>query len=390
MEDYYAAARFIARGVFITGFSCPVEGHKVMISAPNGYAVEVGQRIAKRGGNVADIAVAVGLSLSVTAPYYAALGGGGFALLKMGDKVEALDFREVAPKATHPNYYANLPAGSSQNGAHAVAVPGFPAGLFELHKKYGKLKWELLFKDAVTMADKGFQVTGPWVNVTEQEKDRFNKAGQKLFFKKDMVSYKPGETLRQPGLAKALTEFQRQKLKGFYEGPVAKDLVDSIAAGGGKMRLEDLKNYRVRWLEPITTEYEGHRIHLMPPPSSGGVLILSALNLIERLDVKSKPLLSADEFHLLAEIESRVFRGRALLGDPDFHKNPLSYLMSPDYLEEMRKTINPKKTVALKPLAEGEAKEKKPNDSLLRYGRRRECDLAHGHSQWQLRQRRCL
>jgi gamma-glutamyltranspeptidase/glutathione hydrolase len=165
-------------------YAIPAEGHKVMISAPNHYAVEVGQRIAERGGNVADVAVAVGLSLSVTAPYYAALGGGGFALIKMGEKVQALDFRETAPKAAHKDYYLNLPVGASQNGAHAVAVPGFPAGLYELHRKFGKLKWELLFSDTLAMAEKGFPVTGGWVNETEQEKSRFNKAGLKYFFKK--------------------------------------------------------------------------------------------------------------------------------------------------------------------------------------------------------------
>jgi len=335
----------------------PAEGHKIMISAPNHYAVEVGRKVAQRGGNVVDVAVAVGLSLAVTAPFYAALGGGGFALVKMKDEVQALDFRETAPKATHKDYYLALPAGSSQNGPHAVATPGFPAGLFELHQKFGKMKWELLFTDAIDMANKGFAVTGGWVNTTDKEKGRFNKTGQKVFLKKDMMSYRPGEVLKQTGLAKALIQLQRQKLKGFYEGPVAKDIVDSVVAGGGQLSLEDLKNYKVRWLKPLTTEYEGHKIYLMPPPSSGGVVILSALNMIEKLDVKNKPLLSADEFHLLAEIESRAFRGRAMLGDPDFHKNPMTFLTSNGYLEEMRKSVNPKRSVALKPLVEGDFKE---------------------------------
>ncbi len=335
----------------------PAEGHKIMISAPNHYAVEVGQRIAQQGGNVIDVAVAVGLSLAVTAPYYASLGGGGFALVKMNGPVEALDFREVAPRGANKEYFQNLPAGSSMNGAHAVAVPGFPAGLFELHQKYGKMKWELLFTDAVAMADKGFAVTGGWVNATENEKDRFDPAGLAAFFKKDAVSYKPGEVLKQPGLTKALMLLQRQKLKGFYQGEVAKDIVDSVAAGGSKITLEDFKAYKVRWLKPLTTEYEGHKIYLMPPPSSGGVVILSALNMLEKLDVKSKPLLGADEYHLIGEIEARAFRGRVLLGDPDFHKNPIQFLTSQDYLESMRKSVNLKKTVAVKAIAEDEIKE---------------------------------
>jgi len=335
----------------------PVEGHKIMISAPNVYAVEVGRKIAARGGNVVDVAVAIGLSLSVTAPYYASLGGGGFALVKMKDKVEALDFREVAPRATDREYFQKLPQGASQNGGNAVAVPGFPAGLWELHQKYGRLKWEQLFTDAIQMAESGFAVTGGWVSKTESEKERFNKAGHTAFLKKDMSSYKPGEVLKQPGLAKALHEFRRLKLKGFYEGPVAKDLVDTVKAADGVLSLEDLKQYKVRWLTPLTTEFEGHKIYLMPPPSSGGVVILSALKLMESLNIKSRPALSADEFHLMAEIESRAFRGRALLGDPDFHKNPVDFLTSGKYLEELRKSVNPKKAVALKPIEAKEIKE---------------------------------
>lgn len=334
-----------------------MEGHKIMMSTPNQSSMEVGRKIAKRGGNVVDVAVAIGLSLSVTAPYYAALGGGGFALVKMDGEVQALDFREMAPKATGADYYLSLPAGSSQNGGTAVAVPGFPAGLWELHKKYGKLKWETLFADAIVMAAEGFPVTGGWVNETISEHDRFNKAGQAAFFKKNQLAYKPGEMLKQPGLAKALQEFRRKNLKGFYEGPVAKDMVDSVQAAGGKMSLEDLKNYKVRWLKPMTMDYEGHKIYLMPPPSSGGVIILSALKLIEKMGLKEKPALSIDEFHLMGEIESRAFRGRFLLGDPDFHKNPLQHLTSDAYLEEMRKSINPKKTVALKPLFDADVKE---------------------------------
>lgn len=328
----------------------PVEGHKLMISAPNPYAVEVGRKVAEKGGNVVDVAVAVGLTLSVTAPYYAALGGGGFALVQMGQGVEAIDFREVAPSATKRDYYLNLPQGSSQNGPHAVAVPGWPAGLWALHQRYGKLKWTQLFDEPMHLAMKGFAVSGEWVNETTDEHDRFNSAGLKIFFKKAGAPYKPGEVLKQEGLARALGEFMRKNVKGFYEGPVAKDIVSTVQAGGGKLSLDDMKNYKVRWLKPLATEYEGHKIYLMPPPSSGGVVILSALKLIEKLNVKQKAALGADEFHLLGEVESRAFRGRALLGDPDFHKNPLTFLTSDKYLEDMRKSIDLKKAVALKPL----------------------------------------
>ena len=115
----------------------PAEGHKLMISAPSPHAVEVGRKVAARGGNVVDVAVAIGLTLSVTSPYFASLGGGGFALVKM-DKhdVQAVDFREAAPLATTPDHFLKLEKSASQTGGHAIATPGFPMGLYELHKKY--------------------------------------------------------------------------------------------------------------------------------------------------------------------------------------------------------------------------------------------------------------
>lgn len=113
----------------------------------------------------------------------------------------------------------------------------------------------------------------------------------------------------------------------------------------------------MRWLAPLTTEYEGRKVYLMPPPSSGGVLIAGALRLIEKLGVAQQPALSINEFHLLGEIDSRVFRGRVLLGDPDFHENPVKFLTSPAYLEELAKSIDPKQASSLPPLKPEDVKE---------------------------------
>lgn len=344
----------------------PVEGHKIMISAPNAYAVEAGKKAAAKGGNVVDVAVVVGLTLAVTAPYYAALGGGGFALVKMSDTVEAFDFREVAPAKTHRDYYADLHEAASRNGGHAVAVPGFPAGLFGLHQKFGKLKWKDLFAEPLKLARDGFAVSGEWVRETDDEKDKFNKSGLAKLFKKGGIGLKPGEILKQPALAKALEIFRDQKLIGFYERTVAKDIVDSVANEGGVITLDDLKNYKMRKLAPLITEYEGHKIYLMPPPSSGGVLIKTALKLIEKLGVKEKPALGVEEYHLLGEIESRVFRGRALLGDPDFHKNPIEYLTSAKYVEELKNSIKADKASTLEPLP-FDAGSKKESDETTHF-----------------------
>ncbi|MCB0412391.1 MAG: gamma-glutamyltransferase [Bdellovibrionales bacterium] len=330
-------------------WSIPVEGHQIMISAPSSYAVDVGREVIALGGNVVDVTVAVGLSLSVTSPYFASLGGGGFALVKMGEKVEALDFRETAPAATGPDYFVKNSKDSRTGGA-AVGVPGVPAGLWELHKKYGKLPWRQLFTMPTRMAQKGFRVSGEWVGDTQNNLKRFNASGKKLFFKSGGNSYKPGEIIRQPGLAYALRELSRKNVKGFYQGPVAKDIVKAVNEAGGVMTLKDLADYKVRWLEPMTTKFADHKIYLMPPPSSGGVIIETALKLIDKVKLANYQPLSVDELHLMGEILSRSFRGRQLLGDPAYHENPFKKLLSADYLKSMADSISVKKTSQLEPL----------------------------------------
>ncbi|MGE4130323.1 MAG: gamma-glutamyltransferase [Bdellovibrionales bacterium] len=330
----------------------PREGQRLMISAASPEAVAVGEKIGLAGGNVVDVAVAVGMVMAVTSPYFAALGGGGFAMLKMGKDVEVLDFREIAPKATDPSHFLKLEKTASTVGGHAVAVPGMLAGWWSLHKKYGKLKWSRIVDEAIRIANSGFRVGGEWVRKTTDSKENFNAAGMKYLFKADKSPLKAGDQLRQPQLAHALRLIRDKGDKGFYQGPVAKDIVASVKQSGGVMSTQDLAEYRVRWLKPLTTDFAGYKLYLMPPPSSGGVVIQQALRLITDLRVLEKPALSADEFHFLGEIQSRAFRGRSLLGDPDFHKNPLTYLSSDAYMTQMRKSISARQTAELKPLDE--------------------------------------
>ncbi len=341
-------------------FAVPAEGHKLMVAGPSPYAVETARKILAKGGNVADVTVAVALTLAVTSPYYAALGGGGFAMIKMDGPVQALDFRDTAPAAAGKDYFKDTPENTSLTGGKATGVPGIPAGLWALHQKYGKLKWLQLFEPALELAAKGFQVSGEWHKVTVEEKSRFTDLARGIFFKKDMSAYRPGDIFKQPELAKALHELRTKNMKGFYEGPVAEDIVKSLAESGGQMTLDDLKNYKVRWLQPLTADFEGYKIYLMPPPSSGGVVIATALGLMDRLKLRDKPMNSVDEWHYLAEIEARAFRGRSQLGDPGFNKNPVAYLTSGAYLDELAKSVNPKQTSYLAPLTANELPKERP------------------------------
>ncbi len=332
-------------------FAVPFEGQKMLVAAPSPYAVTTAEKIISKGGNVVDVAVAMGLTLSVTSPYFAALGGGGLALVRINNQTVAIDFREVAPLTMGENSFKEAPQGASRVGGLAVGVPGFPAGLYEIHHKYGKLKWAALFEDALQLSSKGFYVSGEWVRNTASEFDHFTDTAKKIFFKNNK-SYGPRELFVQKNLHQALLKFKTGGMKAFYEGEVAKDIVDSIHKANGKMTLEDLKKYKVEWLEPMKTTLNDHQIYTMPPPSSGGVVIQTALKLVNQLDLEKTPPLSVDEYHLLGEVLSRSFRGRSLLGDPNYVKNPLDMLLSKDYIDKLVKSISRTKAQDMEPLSE--------------------------------------
>lgn len=337
--------------VSLPTFAVPYKGHKMVVAAPTHRAIEVAESIMQQGGNVADVAVAVELTLAVTSPYYASLGGGGFAMIKMGREIKALDFREIAPAVTHPNFYATKKARASIDGPLAVGVPGMPAGLWALHQKYGKLKWKQLFEKPIALAQNGFRISGDWVRVTDVSKHRFNFYGKKYFLKKGRM-YKPGEILKQPALARALILFRDRGLKGFYDSSVAEDIVSTLKAKDGVMSKRDLREYKVRWLTPIKRNYRGYTFNMMPPPSSSGVVMSSILRLAELTDLHKKKPLSADEFHYLGEIIKLSFRGRSELGDPSFHKNPIKYLTSDKYLKPLAKKITNNGVVDIAPIKE--------------------------------------
>ncbi len=330
----------------------PGEGTRIMISAPSDYAVDAGKAVYAKGGNLIDVAVAVGLALAVTNPSNASLGGGGFALLSMGQGVDVLDFREAAPAATSPEFYVQLDKGASWNGGTAVGVPGVAAGLWAMHEKYGKLEWSQLFATALSLAQDGIEFSGTESRYAETQQDRLNAAGFKHFYKAPNQPYKPGEILRQPALADALTRLRDQGPDGFYRGAVAQDIAATVQANGGVITEADLANYRVRWLAPLVTRFKDHKLYMMPPPSSGGAVIKTAFELFERVTIEQQAPLSVGELHLMAEVLNRSFRGRALLGDPDFHANPFERILAPAYLDEMAQSIDLEKAVQLTPLVD--------------------------------------
>lgn len=330
----------------------PFEGKKVVMSGPNPNAILVATEVAKKGGNVADTIVAMGLALAVTSPYFASFGGGGFALIKMDKekKPRALDFREMAPEATHPKFYLDKGKTASTIGGNAIGVPGILAGLWKIHKTYGKLPWKTVIAGAIDLAENGFQVSGDWWGRTKRSMKKFSPETAQHIFKKKGTPYEPGDILKQKGLAKALKLIRKDGPKALYGGLIGKDIASTVQKNGGVMTVADLKNYKTRWLKPIETQFAGHDIYIMPPPSSGGVVIATGLKLIEQLKLKQYPPQSANELHVLAEIMSRSFRGRGHLADPDYYKNPLDLLLSKKYIKELKDSISKTKKTKISAL----------------------------------------
>lgn len=321
--------------------SLPTHGSHFLISAASPEATKAAQEIAEAGGNAVDVALTALVVMSVTRQAFASLGGGGFAMVKMNGKTEILDFREVAPLQTKNNFYLNKDKEASTVGGTAVAIPGIPAGIYELHKKYGKIHWSRLFDRAIVLAEKGFRVTGDWVDDANKSFTKLNpKAKKVLTNAKPNQRLKPGNILIQKDLGQLLREIRNRKIISFYEGDAARDIVSSVKKAGGVISLKDLKNYKPIWRKPLVVKKSGYQFLLMPPPSSGGVVIASALELMNFIPLQKQKPLSADEAHSMIEILKLAYKGRAELGDPAFHKNPLDKLLNKDYLKTLAKDFS--------------------------------------------------
>jgi len=314
-------------------------------------ATQAGMEILKRGGNAVDAAVATAFALAVVDPASSGLGGGGFMVLYSSKdrRAHALDFRETAPAAIHKDLYVRngkaVPS-LSLTGALAVAVPGQVAGLLQAHKRLGSMPLPLLMIPAIRYASEGFPLDAPLRYAMERQLSTMRKFPElaRVFLVNNEVPAL-GQVVRQPELANSLKAISQSGADVFYQGWIAQAIVDTVKKEGGVLSLDDLKNYKPVWREPLLGSYRKRTIIAMPPPSSGGVALIQMLNVLEGHRLKDIPHNSPTYLHLLAETMKHAFADRAqYLGDPDFWKAPLTMLLSKEYASWVRGRISPART----------------------------------------------
>jgi gamma-glutamyltranspeptidase / glutathione hydrolase len=326
-----------------------VRGAKAMVATDEELGSKAGVEVLKRGGNAVDAAVAVAFALAVVEPAAGNIGGGGFMLVRMAKgPTTFLDYREVAPnKATRDMYIkpdGKLDNEASVIGYKSVAVPGTVAGLELALKTYGTMELAEVMAPAIRLAEDGFAVSEKLERELREAKGALERfpASRRIFLN-DGKMLKAGDTLKQSELAATLKRIAKNGADEFYGGETARMIVADMAKSGGLITMEDLEAYKPRVREVLRAKYEngGHEWEVVtsPPPSSGGVAIIEALNMLKDVPLKSWD--DAESVHMVAETMRRVFADRAAyLADPDYSKVPVAGLTDPCYAKELVETID--------------------------------------------------
>ncbi|MGA8072024.1 MAG: gamma-glutamyltransferase [Candidatus Acidiferrales bacterium] len=355
----YARHKFAQQAPWPTA---PVRGAKAMVVSDEALADEAGVEILKSGGNAVDAAVAVGFGLAVVEPGAGNIGGGGFMLIRQSSGQTAfLDYRETAPRAASRNMFTagggKSDAGDSRVGYRAVAVPGTVAGLALALKTYGTMPIAQVMQPAIRLAEQGFPAPPALTDSLHDDAAKLSRfAVTKRIFLKGGAEYKTGELFRQPELAATLKRIASNGPDEFYRGETAHHLAEDMKNNGGLISLEDLAAYTPKIREPLraTYHYRGHEWQLItsPPPSSGGIAMIEALNILDPIELKNWD--DAQSVHWMAEAMRRAFADRAAwLADSDFSHVPVQGLTDPRYAAQLRATIDPEKATPSRAIQAG-------------------------------------
>jgi len=330
----------------LLALAAPAQTTRGLVVSQERLASEAGAKVLREGGTAVDAAVATAFALAVVHPAAGNLGGGGFLLSRPASgQANFLDFRETALTAAHPRMWLKDDGTYDETRHHeslaAVGVPGTVAGLRAAWKREGRLSWARLLQPAVRLAREGFVLTENQAASLEKQLPEFRKHPPTLAqFSRGGEPLKAGDRLVQRDLARTLERLAKD-WTDFYRGATARLLLRDMQAGGGLLRAADLRAYRPRWREPLRGSYRGVEVLAAPPPSSGGQVLIEALNMLEGYDLKASGAASVTTVHLAAEALRRAFADRAqFLGDPGFNADlPLARLLSKAHAASLRATI---------------------------------------------------
>jgi gamma-glutamyltranspeptidase / glutathione hydrolase len=333
-----------------------VSPNAMVVSARN-EASEIGIQIIKKGGNAFDAMCATELALAVAYPYAGNIGGGGFMVFrKANGKTGSLDFREVAPQKASKNMYLNADnqviKNLSTHGGLAIGVPGTIAGIFAVHKKFGKLNINQIMQPAIDLARKGIVVTQKQKIQIDNSIDQIIKvSGSNTLMSKP---YQVGDTIKYFALAETLTKIMNNGPDEFYKGETAAKMVSFIQQNGGIISKSDLEKYKPVWRKPIQFEYQDLKITTMAPPSSGGITLQQIMTMIAPFDLPNFGYNSEKSIQVIVEAERRAYADRNyFLGDPAFVKIPMDQLLSKDYLKDRMKDFNFEKATTSQSITHG-------------------------------------
>lgn len=329
----------------------PVRAQRAIVASTSEIASRVGVDILKRGGNAIDAAIAVAFALTVTHPAAGNLGGGGFMMIRLKDgRTTAIDYREMAPAAATRDIYLDKDGnvikgeGGPVVGYRAAGVPGTVRGMELAFRKYGsrRVSWAQLVDPSRRLAANGFIVNHHLARSLRANNDYLSQyAETKRIYLRNGNFYQPGEVFRQPDLAATFARLQRFGPNEFYTGETARLIVADMKRNNGLMTMSDLAGYIAKEREPLRGTYRGYPVISMPPPSSGGAVLIQMLNILEGYDLSKTDWASSERYHLMTEAMRRAFADRAeYMGDTDFVKVPIAGLIDKSYAAQLRKSID--------------------------------------------------
>ncbi len=352
-----------------------VMGRNGMVAAGHPLAAQAGMAVLQRGGNAVDAAIATAAALNVVEPNMSGVGGDGFIMIynQQAGAIEVCNGTGAAPYATDVDWYRKN--GIPMKGILSVSVPGLVDAWMAAHERYGTLSRAELFDAAIDLSENGFPCTHVLSSVIAGDRLLCEFPDSQAVFAPGGAPTRPGQILRQPGLASTFRAIVDGGRDAFYEGETARALVRFSEEQGGILSLKDLADCRSRWEPPISTTYHGHTVYEAPPNSSGHVL-LQEMNLVEQFDLKSLGCNTPESIHLMVEAKKLAFADReAYMADPDWVDVPIDGMLSKQYAAERARLIDPERAAEV--VAQGDPWSYQPAN----YGRRPRAAAAAGAMQ---------